>query len=76
MPIYATSLDAKKSIYDKDLKPASAWVFGNEGAGVSESLQDLATEKVIIPQVSDVESLNVAMAATICLFEQNRQRIE
>ena len=76
VPIYATSLDAKKSIYDKDLKPASAWVFGNEGAGVSESLQDLATEKVIIPQVSDVESLNVAMAATICLFEQNRQRIK
>lgn len=76
MPIYATSLEADKSIYDKDLKQANAWIFGNEGAGVSKDLQNLATEKVIIPQASEVESLNVAMAATVCLFEQNRQRIE
>ncbi len=75
-PIYATSLEAEKSIYDKDLKQPNTWIFGNEGAGISENLQDLATEKVIIPQASDIESLNVAMAATICLFEQNRQRIK
>lgn len=75
VPIYATSLEATQSIYNKDLTEAKAWIFGNEGAGVSPAIQNLATEKVIIPQAGTVESLNVAMAATICLFEQMRQRI-
>lgn len=75
VPIYATSLETTQSIYDKDLTEVKAWIFGNEGAGVSPAIQNLATEKVIIPQAGMVESLNVAMAAAICLFEQMRQRI-
>ncbi len=76
VPIYATSLEAEESIYEKDLTMPAAWIFGNEGTGVSQDLQNLATEKVIIPQASTIESLNVAMAATVCLFEQNRQRVK
>lgn len=74
-PIFATSLQAKKSIYDEDFTTKTAWIFGNEGAGVSPELLSKVQNKVIIPQVGEIESLNVAMAATVCLAEQARQRI-
>ena len=73
MPIFATSLEADKSIYDEDLNGPKAWIFGNEGAGVSEDIQKLATKKVKIPHSAKIESLNVAMAATVCLSESWRQ---
>lgn len=50
-----------------------AWVFGQEGQGVSEIFQRDAT-RVVIPQSSRVESLNVAAAASVCLFEMKRRR--
>lgn len=74
VPVYATSLEATKSIYDIDLTGQSAWLFGNEGQGVSSELLAACTETVIIPQSANIESLNVAMSATVCLFEQVRQR--
>lgn len=73
--VLATSLEASKSIYEEDLSGVKAWVFGNEGKGVSKELQAVADKKVIIPQASSVESLNVAMAATVCLAESHRQKI-
>lgn len=63
-----------QSLYDLVLPDRVAWVFGNEGAGVSASLVSLATLRVTIPIAADTESLNVAAAAAICLFEQVRQR--
>lgn len=75
IPVLATSLTAEKSIYDVDLAQNVAWIFGNEGAGLTEETQNLATQNVIIPQKNNVESLNVAMAATICFFEQMRQKL-
>lgn len=74
MPIFATSLEADKSIYDENLNEPKAWIFGNEGAGVSEDIQKLATKKVKIPHSTKIESLNVAMAATVCLSESWRQK--
>ncbi|MBR5675376.1 MAG: RNA methyltransferase, partial [Neisseriaceae bacterium] len=50
-------------------------VFGNEGAGVSPEITTLADYGVKIPMIGKTESLNVAMAASICLFEQMRQRM-
>jgi len=73
VPVVATSLDATKTIYEQDLSGPIAWIFGNEGAGVSEKLLSLKVEKLIIPQNPEVESLNVAASAAICLFEQLRQ---
>jgi TrmH family RNA methyltransferase len=64
---------AAKSIYQADLRGPLAWVFGNEGAGVSEALSAAATEQLRIPMPGKTESLNVAAAAAICLFEQLRQ---
>lgn len=72
--VLATSLLATETIYEKDLSKPTAWLFGNEGQGVSKELLAGTVEQVIIPQNSNVESLNVAASAAICLFEQVRQR--
>jgi RNA methyltransferase, TrmH family len=45
-----------------------AWAFGSEGAGLSAPLLELAAERVTIPMAGG-ESLNVAAAAAICLYE-------
>ena len=74
VPVYATQLDAAKTIYTADLRAPSAWLFGHEGQGVSDELLALATQTLSIPQSAQVESLNVAASVAICLFEQRRQR--
>lgn len=76
-PVLATTLDASaKSLYELDLREDVIWVFGQEGRGVAPELVDLADHKVYIPHDNQaVESLNVASAAAICLFEQRRQRL-
>lgn len=51
------------------------WVFGNEGQGVSRLSLDLADKVLLIPIEPAVESLNVAIAASVCLFEQRRRKI-
>lgn len=73
VPVLATSLDAKSTVYQQDLSSPTAWLFGNEGSGVSEGLLSLAVRPVIIPQNPQVESLGVAAAVAVCLFEQSRQ---
>ncbi len=72
--LVATSLDAKQSLYDLDLSGPVAFVFGNEGAGLSAELVEAATHQIKIPMPGKVESLNVAAAAAVCLFECVRQR--
>ena len=71
--VLATSLQAQKSLYGCDLTGATAFIVGNEGAGVSPELLDAAGETVFIPMPGGVESLNVGAAAAICLFERVRQ---
>ncbi len=73
-PLLCTSGHARKSIYQADLRGPLAWAFGNEGAGVSPGLIAAAAEQVCIPMSGKAESLNVAAAAAICLFEQLRQQ--
>lgn len=71
--ILATGLQQAKSLYDLDLTQATAWLFGSEGQGLSAPMMALAHQQVIIPMAQGVESLNVAAAAAVCLFEQRRQ---
>jgi len=73
VPIAITDSHGAKALYDCDLSGQLAWVFGNEGAGVSQVWRDSARLRVTIPQPGGMESLNVAAAAAICLFEQVRQ---
>src|SRR5579859_6757808 len=71
--VIATSPHASRSIYDVDLRGPVAMIFGNEGRGLGEDEQALATQLVRIPMADNVESLNVAAAAAVCCFERLRQ---
>jgi TrmH family RNA methyltransferase len=74
VPLVATALQESISLYDANLPPRCAWIFGHEGQGVEPALLSLADLRVRIPHDMDaVESLNVAVAAAICLFEQRRR---
>jgi TrmH family RNA methyltransferase len=57
-----------------DLRPPTLLVLGAEAAGVPEELRSAADLRVRIPLRSPVESLNVAVAAGVLLFEARRQR--
>lgn len=70
-----THLAGAHSLYEEDLSGQVALVFGNEGAGVSDALVARADARILIPMPGHAESLNVAMAATVCLFERVRQRL-
>jgi RNA methyltransferase, TrmH family len=74
VPAVITDSHGATAIYDCDLRGPHAWVFGNEGAGVSQIWRDARPLRVTIPQPGGMESLNVAAAAAVCLFEQCRQR--
>jgi len=69
---YAMTL-AGQSLYDHDLTTPTAFVIGNEGAGLSRGVINAATQQVSIPMNPQLESLNAAAAAAICLFERKRQ---
>lgn len=73
--IVATRLDASQSLFDLDLCRPVAWLLGNEGAGLSQAVAALATDPIRIPMPGGAESLNVAAAAAVCLFEQVRQKV-
>jgi TrmH family RNA methyltransferase len=70
--VYAAALRSQRSLYDLPLTGPIAFVFGNEGGGLSDTILR-AAESFSIPMPGSVESLNVAAAAAICLFERNRQ---
>lgn len=70
----ATVAHAGVSLYELDYGGPVAWLFGNEGAGLAAALIATASQRVTIPLAAGSESLNVAAAAAICLFEMRRQR--
>lgn len=57
------------SLKDADLSGPLGWIFGSEGQGVSRALQGKASLRVSIKTAPGTESLNVAAAAAICLYE-------
>lgn len=73
VPVLATSGYAAERLYDLDLRGPVAWLFGHEGQGVADDLLSLATRRVVVPHLGQVESLNVAACAAVCFFEHLRQ---
>jgi TrmH family RNA methyltransferase len=83
--VILTTPHADQLIYNVDLKHNIALVFGNEGSGLDNqlltapqnlnSVNNLLPVTVKIPMCIGAESLNVAMAATVCMFEAVRQRL-
>ncbi|WP_454721247.1 MULTISPECIES: TrmH family RNA methyltransferase [Cupriavidus] len=74
VPLLATSSHAQADVFDTDLRMPVGWVVGNEGSGVSREWMARVDRTVGIPQPGGLESLNVAAATAICLFEAVRQR--
>jgi 23S rRNA (guanosine2251-2'-O)-methyltransferase len=72
--VVATDQRAAMNFYDFDFSGKTALIVGNEGKGVSPLLKRNADQLLAIPHSPAVESLNVAAAAAIILFEAYRQK--
>ncbi len=72
--IIGTDGDAAETVYERDLTVPCAVVLGSEGAGMRRLTRDLCDFTVKLPMAGSVSSLNVSVAAGICLFEALRQR--
>ena len=72
--LVATTPTASLDYWDLDLRQPTVFLMGNEGAGLSQQTMELATHRVKIPQAAEVESLNVAIATAVLLYEAKRQR--
>ena len=71
--LIATRARAPRTVFDTDLTGRLGFLFGNEGAGLSAGLLAAADSLASIPMPGKTESLNVAAAAAVCLFERVRQ---
>jgi TrmH family RNA methyltransferase len=74
MQVVATLPRASQTYWDIDFQRPTVVVMGNEGAGLSASLAEVADVAVSIPLAAGVESLNVAIATALILYEAQRQR--
>ena len=73
--LYGASDDATQSLYEIELTGKVAFVLGAEGAGLRRLTRDKCDYLVSIPMLGSVSSLNVSVAAGICLYEAVRQRM-
>jgi tRNA (guanosine-2'-O-)-methyltransferase len=74
--IAATRLGSgSRLLYDLDLVRKTSFVLGNEHRGVSDEAAESADASVYIPMLGMIESLNVSVAAAVCLYETLRQRL-
>ncbi|MCK9489590.1 MAG: 23S rRNA (guanosine(2251)-2'-O)-methyltransferase RlmB [Xanthomonadales bacterium] len=67
--------EAEETLYARDLTGAVALVLGAEGTGMRRLTAEACDHQVAIPIAATMESLNVSVAAGICLFESKRQRL-
>lgn len=72
--VLATLPTAPLTYWEIDLKRPTLLLLGNEGAGLSPELAAMADTQIKIPLAAGVESLNVAIAAAVILYEAQRQR--
>jgi 23S rRNA (guanosine2251-2'-O)-methyltransferase len=72
--VVGTDEKAGQSLYDADLPAAIAWVLGAEGEGMRRLTREKCDLLVRIPMMGEVASLNVSVAAGVCLFDSVRRR--
>jgi len=72
--VYAAHLNGE-GFYEKDYRGGTAFLVGNEGNGLTDRITAMADEKIRIPMMGKVESLNAAIAATLMAYEALRQRL-
>lgn len=71
---HAADAGGDTPLAEADLVTRHAWLFGNEAWGVPAEVRQACTDVVSVPIVGRAESLNLAMAATVCLYESTRRR--
>lgn len=71
--VVATGAKAERTFWEYDFSQPSLLVLGNEGKGLSAAVMEIADVCLSIPVAEGVESLNVAMTATLLLYEAKRQ---
>jgi TrmH family RNA methyltransferase len=69
--IYGTDVTSGKSVKSIEKRKKFAIIMGNEGNGISKDVKSLCSNFIYIPMNKDCESLNVAVAASIILYELN-----
>ncbi len=72
--VYATRVDATRTYSDFDYRGPTAFLFGNESLGLSDSWNDIATESIKLPMLGQADSLNVSNTAAVLFYEALRQR--
>ena len=72
--VYGSSAQATHTHYAVPLAEPSALIVGNEHEGISPACLALADEVLKIPMAGQINSLNIAVAASVLLFEARRQR--
>ncbi len=72
--VVVTEVDKGVPYYEEELSKGIALVIGNEGAGVSEELKNIADIRVTIPMKGHIESLNAAVAAAVLMYESVRDQ--
>lgn len=74
LQVLATALDGAVSLDDAEslLARPTAWLFGPEAHGLPQAVAATADHRVCIPMAGGAESLNVAAAAAICLYQSAR----
>jgi len=73
--ILAADANGARSVYETDLSIPTAVLFGNEARGLPDSALALADQTIRVPISGRAESLNLAAAATLVLFEAARQHV-
>lgn len=71
LQVLATTLNGDASLERADLTTPTAWMFGSEAHGLSAELASLADARIRIPMRGNAESLNVAAAAAICMYQSS-----
>jgi RNA methyltransferase, TrmH family len=72
LQVLATTVDGELSLDDAELSGPTAWLFGPESHGLPAELAAMAADRIRIPMGGGAESLNVAAAAAICLYQSAR----
>jgi 23S rRNA (guanosine2251-2'-O)-methyltransferase len=72
--VVGTDEKASQELFTANLPDAIAWVLGAEGEGMRRLTRESCDLLVRIPMRGEVESLNVAVSAGVCLFESVRRR--
>ena len=75
IPILGTNLNASLSLQETDIPAPCAWVIGHEGQGASQNLLQMCSKIIKINQPGGEESLNAAVACSICLYASSQQKM-